>query len=57
MDCIENGMCGIHGSFTEMHKSFVIHFGKNHLKRISTCLHCNKCNKINTCHSDTQCFL
>ena len=57
MDRFGNGIYGIHRSSTETHKSFLVHYdlrGENILKSILTCLYCNKWNKINIWHSDTQ---
>ena len=50
-------MHGAKDSSTETHKSFPLHYGLmrgKFLKRILTCLHCNKCNKIDRWHLDTQ---
>ena len=49
-------MYGAKDLSTETHKSFPIHYGmgKKDLNRILTCLQCNKWNKINIWHTDTQ---
>ena len=55
MNRIENGIYRIHRSSTETHNP--IHYGLwggKDLKRILTCLYCNKWNKINIWDSDTQ---
>ena len=59
MNCIENGIHTTNGLSTEKHKSFLIHFGwwggvDLKEKCILTCLYCNKWNKINMEHSDTE---
>ena len=55
MDLIENGIYESNDSSTKTHKSLPIHYspmGRKLLKRILTCLYCNKCYKINLCHLD-----
>ena len=57
MDRMENGIYESKDLSTKTCKSFPMHYGpmgRKLSKHILACLYCNKCYKINSCHSDTH---